>query len=550
MQTPEDSPFVQKRNSDYMYLEHDPKRQGFLGLFHPYNGRIYASEGIREDDDLYQAYFFGENAIMSMPSYGGYDFKDNLEKHCIEYDVNRIYGIIRPPSEQGFVNNPSDRDTWKPLWPNPGMIQGAKRFSELSKIFPQIAGIIIDDFWANYGDRITFEDLRDIKDALLGKSVNDNGEVDHQSPVTTPQLRLFVVTYERELHSPNRDILELIDGINFWVYNQKNSYKNFNKYIEGVQTFYPGKEIISGVYIKNGDYGDMSHESIAYLIERSIDLYDRGHVTGVLLFSGYWLVKDYISRERSAQINLSYILKNKYYPFLGEVRGQVFDQTTGKPIEKALVKITSSSPGSEKFVAQKFTNAAGSYRFSGWGGYGIGGMDYTIHVEHEEYEINSVKIKLLARNELIIPAITIKPKRTSTRIDKSIQIHENSQISSYYCEHSHEVMYDLMLPYCVSIILNNQHIWSYKEDEILSVLNSVKYEKEIGIWNLDYNAIRGISAVKERLPSCPCGITIGKNISNGMLQAAIIYWINFSSWRIWDPYSQSHVKFDSKYIII
>jgi hypothetical protein len=432
MRTPEDFPLVPKRSPNYMYLELDPKRQGFIGLFHPYNGRVYSEDGIREDDDLYQAYFFGENAIMSTPKYGGYDFKDNIEKHCLERDVNRIHGIIRPPSEQGIVNNASDNDIWKPVWPNPGMIQGARRFSELSKIFPQIAGIIIDDFWANYGGRITFEDLRDIRDALLGKSVNDYGEVDHQSPATTPYLKLFVVTYERELRSPDVDTLNLIDGVNFWIYNQENSYKNFNKYIEGVQSFYPRKEIISGIYIKNSDYGDMSHESIAYLIERSIDLYDRGHVTGVLLFSGHWLVKDYISKQRSAQINLYHILNNKYYPYLGEIRGQVVDETTGKPIEKALITITSSRLGYEKIVAQKFTNAAGSYRFSGWGGYERGEIDYTIHVKHEGYETHSVIIKLAARNEAVIPAISIKPKRTSKEIDnlQLCQIREYSQVSS------------------------------------------------------------------------------------------------------------------------
>jgi hypothetical protein len=39
---------------------------------------------------------------------------------------------------------------------------------------------------------------------------------------------------------------------------------------------------------------------------------------------------------------------------------------------------------------------------------------------------------LAARNEVVIPAISIKPKRTSTEIDKLqlCQIRENSQVSS------------------------------------------------------------------------------------------------------------------------
>jgi hypothetical protein len=48
------------------------------------------------------------------------------------------------------VNNPNDRDTWNPPASGAGMIQAASHWSAMSKAYPQIAGIIIDDFIGHY----------------------------------------------------------------------------------------------------------------------------------------------------------------------------------------------------------------------------------------------------------------------------------------------------------------------------------------------------------------------------------------------------------------
>ena len=68
-------------------------------------------------------------------------------------------------SEGGVFSNPNDTDLWKPLPEAPehgggpapggkgaaGMLQGAARWSKLARLHcPQIAGVIIDDFWSNY----------------------------------------------------------------------------------------------------------------------------------------------------------------------------------------------------------------------------------------------------------------------------------------------------------------------------------------------------------------------------------------------------------------
>ena len=122
-------------NSNSQQSELTIIKQGFIGLYHPFKGRVYAGTGINDDEDLYQAYSFGVNGIINDPSYGDYLFKENIEKHCQEFDTNLVYGIIRPPSERGVVNNPNDTELWEPASPS-GMIQAAARFSRLSTIFP------------------------------------------------------------------------------------------------------------------------------------------------------------------------------------------------------------------------------------------------------------------------------------------------------------------------------------------------------------------------------------------------------------------------------
>ncbi|MDD4653385.1 MAG: hypothetical protein PHQ34_14285, partial [Methanothrix sp.] len=72
------------KNSDNQQAALTTIKQGFIGVFHPFKGRVYAGTGISEDEDLYQAYHFGVNGIINDPSYGAYDFRENIEKHCQE----------------------------------------------------------------------------------------------------------------------------------------------------------------------------------------------------------------------------------------------------------------------------------------------------------------------------------------------------------------------------------------------------------------------------------------------------------------------------------
>lgn len=382
-------------------------KQGFIGVYHPFKGKVYAGTGICEDEDLYQAYHFGVNGIINDPSYGAYDFRENIEKHCQEFDTNLVYGIIRPPSERGVVNNPNDTKLWEPASPS-GMIQAAARFSKLSSIFPQIRGVIIDDFWANYyGNSFTLEDMKNIKGALAGKKMLPDGSVDLESRPTTPDLQLFIVTYGGELRiSPDKDIMDLIDGVNFWLYDQEDSYNKFDLYLNALETYYPNEELITGVYIHNGDYGDMSNQSISYLIDKGIQLYGKGLSSGILLFSGYWLVKDYISEERSQMIGLSDIFHSKYYPYLGEIYCQVMDDETMRPLQGVKIKIYFNMAG-KITAAGKTTNEQGMFRFSGYAGRS-GGVSYSFTAEKEGYNPYNGSFTMESNKAINLPSVNLK----------------------------------------------------------------------------------------------------------------------------------------------
>jgi hypothetical protein len=405
-------------NSNNQQAELTTIKQGFIGLYHPYKGKVYAGTDVYDDEDLYHAYRFGVNGIINDPGYGKYLFKENIEMHCQEYDTNLVYGIIRPPSERGVVNNPDDTKLWEPASPS-GMIQAAARFSKLSSIFPQIRGVIIDDFWANYyGNSITLGDMKNIKGALSGKKLKPDGSVDLESRPTTPDLQLFIVTYGGELRiSPDKDIIDMIDGVNFWLYDQEDSYNKFDLYLSALEAHYPNKELITGVYIHNGDYGDMSNQSISYLIDEGLQLYEKGLSYGIFLFSGYWLVKDYISEERSQKIGLSDIFYSKYYPYLGEINCQVVDDETSRPLQGVKIKIYFNMDG-KITAAGKTTNEKGMFRFSGYAGRSGGVSSYSFTTEKERYYPYNGSFTMVANKTINLPSVNLK--RLELDIESSV----------------------------------------------------------------------------------------------------------------------------------
>jgi len=287
------------------------------------------------------------------------------------------------------------------------MIQGAHRFSELAKRCPQIYGVIIDDFYNDYPSKLSGENLRDIKDALLGRPVDENGKVNHSSPATTPHLKLYAVLYNHQLDRVDQTVLDLIDGVSFWVWKQNENYRQFDSYIETVRKTYPGKEIIVGVYVFNGTV--MTAASVHHIIERAIDLYAQWSVNSLLVFSAVWMSRERISRERWDELGLPQLLGQTYFPFLGEGKGRVVDAKTKKPIGNALVSVTRLVGGKQLLTTRKLTDERGEYRFGGWAGNDKNKrVDYEVRVESNYYKSQTRRVNLRANQRVSFSSTSLK----------------------------------------------------------------------------------------------------------------------------------------------
>jgi hypothetical protein len=266
------------------------------------------------------------------------------------------------------------------------MVQSAHRFSELSRTCPQIVGLVIDDFWANYEQRrFSLAQVGDIKDALHGKVVRADGTIDPATPETTPELKLYVVLYEGELGPRSQDVMDVIDGVSFWMLRQDAEYTQFDTYMNAVTSRYAGKGILIGDYLHNGidNHGDMSPASVYATLERALDLYDAGTVAGISIYTGHWMSTQWIPRTRWDALALPAELDRVYYPYLGEAELQVVD-ATGALVEGALVTVTDTRPGGDlAFVTRKLTGAKGSIRFGAWAGKTSAGPQYHVTAQKD-----------------------------------------------------------------------------------------------------------------------------------------------------------------------
>jgi len=371
--------------------------KGFLGTYHPVKGTAYGGWGWKEGELMQHAFNFGQNAILVKGSHLGYTFEENINNSCREWDVNKVYGILLPPTEFGAVNQPKDSDIWKPFEKNPGMIQGAHRFSELSKRCPQISGVIIDDFFNDFPKNMSLEDLRALKDALLGKRIDENGKVDSSSPATTPDLKLYIVVYEHHLGlKVEPQALELIDGVSFWMWKQSEHYRQFDEYLETVNRSYPNKDVIAGVYVRHSREVPVV-PSVHHIMERAIDSYAKGKINGLLIFSAIWLSREQTKRERWDELALPQFLGRLYYPFLGEGHGRVVDARTKKPVSNALVSVSRLVGGKQLLTTRKLTNERGEYHFGDWAGNGRKeSVNYEIRIDSNSFKPRTMRVRLRA----------------------------------------------------------------------------------------------------------------------------------------------------------
>ena len=386
-----------------------PKYQGFLGTYHPFKGTAYGGGSWTDGELVQKAFAFGQNAVMDIAAHNGYTFEEMMRNSCGEWDVNKVFAILLPPSERGAVNQPGDMNLWSPVAKEPGMIQAAHRFSELSKQCPQIEGIIIDDFFNDFPKDISLSQLQAVKDALLGKRMDANGNVDHDSPAETPDLKLYIVVYEHHLERKvDPEALKLIDGVSFWIWHQSENFSKFDDYIATVRRSFPGRDVIAGVYFKSS-LAIPSVESVHFMIDHAIKQYDEGKISGLLFFSAIWLSRERSDEPRWKELQLPELLDRVYFPRLGEITGRVVQARGRTPAAKARVTVIRSVNGLDTLITKKFTDADGRFRFGAMANDRKSDRAvYKLIVENEEGRQISSTIKVHVGKRTAIKDIVLK----------------------------------------------------------------------------------------------------------------------------------------------
>jgi alpha-galactosidase len=448
--------------------------KGFVGTYH-------TAAGIVADGHNTSAYDVGSWGIVAStnePSDGGMSFADGIDFHCKTHDVNSLLGMLIAHSEGGTFNNTNDSALWSPLATcssksahcDPrgaaGMLQGASRWSTLAREHcPQIAGVVIDDFWSNYIDAsipepgpdcpscppthkygygsaaagyfccawpldstghcvrpssmkprhppfaggcclwpgmskgcqsdkkcdnnpknatpcalahssLGMPQMQELQAALHGKVLRADGTVDHSSPSLTPHLKIYVVTYEEDLHnfgqgqSQHPLIQEhLVDGISYWISGsaQLTASSNLTSMIAQLKSNLPENfPVLTGGYLIHSRIGWLPPASFYDTLSQSIDLYDTNQIEGFFVFSGSSLQA--MNASEWQNFDLPNHLQRTYFPYLGTATVSVTG--TGKNAETAVAQavVTALYNGSTA-VARKVTSASSrAVSFGGWTG--------------------------------------------------------------------------------------------------------------------------------------------------------------------------------------
>jgi hypothetical protein len=347
----------------HLFAQNNNKITGPLGEYHIAGGYSF-TDTLGIDSTIMQYEFrFGEMAMPDQAIDNGMDFIPELDS-CIAWNANRVVAILQPPTEQGTYNQPADTALYAPYPQSngPGMIQGGQRFSRLSQLYGGFCGVILDD-WA--GDTSI---TRQVRDAVQGKYVDDEGVVHSESYATTPNNKLYCVVYSTDSVPGSSQVL---DGVQYYnVPTQMCCLDKLDSDITNLRANYPGKEVQIGIYLKNSGVGWLPAASVQYWLAHALDRYDAGDINGVTLFAGVFLIKENIPLSIWNGFALPHWLDSLYYPYLGAGQGNLYDCTTGLALTDGFVRVYCKGrvSGDTLFRSRQKTDANGQYHFGVWAG--------------------------------------------------------------------------------------------------------------------------------------------------------------------------------------
>jgi hypothetical protein len=234
-----------------------------------------------------------------------------------------------------------------------------------------------------------------------------NGTVDHSSPALTPHLKLFVVTYDRQIAQLGSPLVMkgVVDGASFWISgpSQRHIAGELSALVAKARAVTdridPHFPIFTGGYVTYSSIGWTEPGPFYECLDQSIEMYDRNQIQGFFVFAGSVL------RNMNASLwkvwGLPSHLRSAYFPYQGGATVSVVDGKSGKPIEQAIATVVFNET---THVTRRQTSTKGQFSFGGWTGKARPAT-HTINVSAQSYVPAVAKVYLRA-GEVI--SVTVK----------------------------------------------------------------------------------------------------------------------------------------------
>ncbi len=165
--------------------------------------------------------------------------------------------------------------------------EGAKRASEFSLKYPNITGVVIDDFLdtpVGPCSDFSVEDIRELYQNVKSKN---------------PNLKVWVVRYSRHPIEQIEPYLDFIDGIIWWVWVDTEHYWRYQYPIDLKKLGAYKKPVLQGVYLHN--YGENLDQPVdlnmlkiimprvAKAMRNSSSYYGMADVQGCVILQNGWM---------------------------------------------------------------------------------------------------------------------------------------------------------------------------------------------------------------------------------------------------------------------
>ena len=355
-------------------------------------------------DDFLQNYMGNESGCVKCPKTHPFPYGNTGSgEFCCPWPVDSSNHCVRPPS----AINKTERECCI----LPGSRLGCQGYSR--------CGVNPNNHTACHtkGElTIALDDVIQIKCALMGRSVNEEGICDLSSNAQTPHLKLFLTWYTRFTNNykddgllsgimpSDEESIPIVDGISLWIegLNQNDEYMNwtseYHRFREVTDQTRPVNrrlEVYGGSYIEHSRIGILPPSPFISMMNQSIELYDEQELSGFFIFAGRSISRLNISMWKA--YNLDSFMSQNYQKWVGAACGTVGN----KPGRRVSITYGSKdgSPDEQLSVKNTLTGQNGRLCFGGWSG-------RNMNVPHSIFLVDN-NLKTYAGSVQIIPGQSV-----------------------------------------------------------------------------------------------------------------------------------------------